>query len=250
MQNQAFTISLLLAGILLVSGCESDTSGLVTPSTDIAANTGVISQANFSILAEDLEPSIFPDPNSNTLTFTELQITVNIGDRFNRVLTDAHTVLFATEWGALKSTSCTHPQYTCCVTEDGTCSITWQTGPSNTAPSDHKNTITAFTLGEEAFADANGNYIFDDGDSSFTDNEEPYVDANKNGIHDQGEQIIDVPNGNDTAGDNGFHDIPDTFFNGGGCTHSSLCSTIMPSVYVWDDVQLNMDGPAEAAARQ
>jgi len=49
-----------------MSGCESDTSGLQTPNTEIAANVGTISQANFSILAEDLEPSIFPDPDSNT----------------------------------------------------------------------------------------------------------------------------------------------------------------------------------------
>jgi len=242
MQNRAYTISLLLTGVLLMSGCESDTSGLQTPNTEIAANVGTISQANFSILAEDLEPSIFPDPDSNTLEFTELEITVNIGDRFNNILTNKHTIYFKTEWGLLQNSSC--------VTEDGTCSVRWQTGPSNTAPADHKNTITAYAIGEEAFMDANGNNIFDDGDTVFTDNEEPYVDANRNGIYDQGEQIIDVPNGNDLAGNNGVHDIPDTFFNGGGCTHSSLCSKVMPSVYVWDDVQLNMDGPAEAAARQ
>lgn len=234
MIKRVLTLSASLAAILLVTGCDSDNSSYETPNADLATNSGVISQKNFTVLSEDLAPSIFADPGICAFTYTELKITVNIGDRVNRVLTDKHQVYFETEWGLLKNSSCT--------TENGTCSVTWTTSSCDGVPSDHINTIMAYSVGEESFDDANGNNIFDDGDTTFDDLEEPFVDANNNGIYDSGERIIDVPNGNDPAGNNGVHDIGDGFFNGGGCTHSSLCGDFK-KVSVWDQVVINMDGP-------
>jgi hypothetical protein len=237
--NNRFLAITLLASSMCLAGCSEDNSSFETPNTsDTPINSGTVSQNNFTILAENLEPQIFADPASNVFTYTELTITVRIGDRKNQRLTDEHTVFFKTEWGLIDPS---------CVTEDGFCTVKWSTSSGSEAPTDHKNTIMAYTLGEESFTDVNGNAIFDDNDNatpSFEDIEEPFVDSNRNGIHDSGEQIVDVVNGNDpTAPTNGLHDIGDTFFNGEGCTHSSLCSINHKSIYVWDDVQLLMDGP-------
>ncbi len=231
-------ISLVASSAIFASGC-GDTSSLETPNTNIdtTLNSGVISQNNFTILSSDLTPSIFADPASNTFTFTELDITVRIGDRNNQVLTDAHTVFFKTEWGLIQPS---------CVTENGTCSVTWQTSSGDEAPDDHKNTIMAYSIGEESFTDTNGDAIFDDSDSIFADQEEPYVDSNRNLMYDTGEPVKDVVNGNDPTGTNGEHDFGDSFFNGNGCTHASLCSESVKTIYVWDDVQINMDGPPTA----
>lgn len=235
MQNCCIKYSFILFGGLLLASCGQDTSSFETPNTNIASNPGTVSHANFTILVEDLQPPIFASPTSNTFTFTELDVTVRIGDRNNEVLSDAHTVYFKTEWGLMNPPSC--------VTEAGTCTVSWQTSSGGTAPSDHKNTIMAYTLGEESFIDANGNALFDDGDTTFTDIEEPFVDSNRNQVYDAGEPIVDAINGNDLTGANGVHDIGDTFFNGAGCTHSSLCSTTVTSIFVWDDLEIDMDGP-------
>lgn len=234
-------IALIVSSAVFVSGCDDD--AFETPDSsdgDIPLNSGAVSQNNMTILSSDLTPAIFPDPNSNTFIFTELTITVNIGDRHNQILTDQHTVFFKTEWGLIEPS---------CITEDGSCSVKWTTSSANSAPTNHLNTIMAYTNGEESFTDVNGNGIFDNDDNatpSFDDIEEPYVDSNGNTSYDSGEPIVDVVNGNDPTGNNGVHDIGDMFFNGTGCTHSSLCSTVETSIAVWDDLQLNMNGPPPA----
>lgn len=237
MNNRFLIIApMLVCSTLILSGCSDDNSSFETPNTnpDITTNPGTVSQNNFTILSSDLNPSIFPDPGSNTFTFTELTITARIGDRNNQLLSDEHTIFFKTEWGLIQGS---------CVTVDGTCTVTWQTSSADSAPADHKNTILAYTVGEESFTDVNGNGIFDDIDSTFDDLEEPFVDSNRDLVYNTGEPIVDVINGNSQGAINGAHDIGDTFFNGAGCTHSSLCSTFQ-SIQVWDDVQIDMNAPA------
>jgi len=233
--------SLIISCALFATSCSEDNDSFETPnSSGTSNNSGVISSDNFTVLSENLTPDIFADPTSNTFTFTELKITAKIGDRNNQKLVDTHTIFFKTEWGLIEPS---------CTTVDGSCSVVWQTSSGGTAPADHKNTILAYAIGEESFSDVNGNAIFDNGDNdtpSFFDIEEPYVDSNRNLMYDFGEPIVDVINGNDSTGDNGQHDFGDTFFNGIGCTHDSLCSTTQKTIYVWDDVQIDMDGPPPA----
>lgn len=70
-------------------------------------------------------------------------------------------------------------------------------------PRDGLVTIIAYTTGEEAFNDANGNGQYDAGVDTFSDMSEPYVDANDNGVYDgpnpalgfPGEEFTDI-NGN------------------------------------------------------
>ena len=226
-----------MLGIAACTGNDLTGAGTDASSNDdFITNPGVVSQDNFIVLASDLEPAIFADPGSNTHTFTEVNITVKLGDKKNQRLTDTHTIHFRTEWGLITPS---------CITENGECTVLWNTSSSEQAPGDHLNTILAYTVGEESFDDTNGNFIYDDLDTTFRDLEEPFVDSNWNGTHDAGEPIVDVVSGNDPTGVNGVHDFGDMLFNGAGCTHSSECST-RTTIYVWDDVELDMNGPAAA----
>lgn len=242
-------IALIASCAVFVSGCDDD--GFETPDstdTDTPPNSGIVSQRNLSILADNVNPPIF-DTVENTATDTSVIITVKIGDKNNELLTDAHTVFFATEWGLIEPS---------CVTENGTCSVTWQSSLALgvDVPTDYLTTITAYTLGEEDYNDSNGNGEFDDGDTTpfpppdfsgdiFRDREEPYVDVNftDGGFNAAvGDKIIDVMNGND-LGSNGAHDLGDGFLNSPSCTHSTLCSTVRSTIYIWSDTQLDMEAP-------
>jgi len=242
MNNRFLTTATLIAtSTFFVSGC-SDDSPFETPPAegDTPLNAGIVSQKNLSLLASDPQPKIFNDTGG--AVDTELTMTVKIGDSKNQLLTDAHTVFFATEWGLIDPS---------CVTENGICTVTWQTsfapdpsgGAGSTAPADHLVTIVAYTDGEESFVDANGNGKFDDLDTVFYDREEPFVDADLDGTFNAGDTLIDVINGNDTSGINGVHDIGDTFLNSPNCIHSSLCSTVKNTSSIWVDIEIDMDGP-------
>jgi len=234
-------ISGVFAGSLLLAGCDSNDI-FVTPGTTTATtNPGVVSQKNFSILAEDPTPTVI-DPTSGLFTQTDIVMTVFIGDRNNQTISDKHRVYFETEYGLLNPTYCD-------TESNGSCSVTWSAikRPEPGGPgSDFYVTITAYTAGEEAFTDSNGNSVFDNADAGFEDIEEPYVDADRTYANTRsfssGDTIIDVVNTNDPTGVNGQHDIADGFFNGNGCTHSSLCAA-RKSITIWEDNVLKINGP-------
>lgn len=238
MNNRFINIMPLLAcSAIFVSGC-GDTSSFETPNTTgTIANAGTISQTNFSLLTADVAPAVI-DGTTGIFTKTDVELTVFIGDRNNQVLTDSHTINFIAEYGLVEPS---------CVTADGSCSVTWSAikRPEPGGPgSDGFVTITAYTIGEEGFTDTNGNNVFDDGDAGFDDIEEPFVDADdvhgvaSNGFT-AGDVIIDVVSTNDPTGANGIHDDPDGFFNGPGCTHSSLCG-IAQTVSIFDGVTMSL----------
>lgn len=234
-------ILLTLCGMssVLLSGCsESDFEAFEDPgATSVTTNPAVISQKNFSILASDWAPQVI-NPDDGSFTQTEVTLTVFTGDRNNQTVTDGHTIAFVSEYGLINPP-------TCVTGADGTCTVTWSAikRPDDGGPgSDYRVTITAYTTGEETFTDTNGNSVYDDGDSGFEDLEEPFVDADGNDIFSAGDTIIDVVSTNDPTGINGLHDAGDGFFNGLGCAHSSLCATL-PSVMIWDDIVLYIDGP-------
>ena len=230
-------LSSLFISLALLSGCSSDDNPL---SAGGAAGTarGIVSQKNFSVLTADINPGVI-DGTTGAFTKTDVEITVYVGDRNNQLLGDPHTVYFVSEYGLIEPS---------CVTKDGTCSVTWSaiTYPVSGGPaSDGFVTITAYTIGEEGFIDSNGNSTFDDGES-FTDIEEPYVDADwrwelplAGGFYNAGDLVIDVVSLNDPTGKNGVHDIADGFFNGSGCTHSSLCGTAR-TITIFADTGMNI----------
>ncbi len=231
------------SSLFLLASCSESNDSFKTPSATNTSQSGTVSQKNFSVLPEDTQPEIYDE--NGVATDKTLVITVKVGDSNNQLLTDPHTVFFSTEWGLIEPS---------CVTENGICTVNWQTsfGPG-TVPADHLVTITAYTLGEEDYSDTNGNGVFDDGDQPFpasgdlfTDRSEPYVDADLSlffgGTFNGGDSIIDVINGN-VPGKNSAHDNGDGFLNSPTCKHSSLCSTVSPTTYIWDDTVINMDGP-------
>ncbi len=239
MNNRFLNIfSIIASCALFTAGCSEDNSSFETPNTsDTPTNAGTVSHKNFSILASEVQPVII-DPLTDIFTKTDVTMTVFIADRNNQILTDEHTVFFRTEYGVIEPS---------CITENGSCEVTWSAikRPEAGGPgSDLAVTIVAYTVGEESFTDTNGDGIFDDSDTTFVDLEEPYVDADESDTFTAGDGIIDVVNGNDLTGANGAHDIGDTFFNGPGCTHSSLCSTtVITNAIIWDDITLDIDGP-------
>jgi hypothetical protein len=224
--------------LVLLTGCSDGNEGFTDPTiVSTTTNPGVISQKNFSILASDVQPTVI-DPATNIFTKTDVTLTVYAGDRDNQTVTDGHEVYFMSEYGLINPPTCT-------TDENGICEVTWSATkrPDPGGPGDDMLvTITAYTTGEETFADTNGNSLFDDGDAGFEDLEEPYVDVNENDMYNTGDTIIDVISTNDPTGANGVHDIADGFFNGGGCTHSSLCG-VRTSITIWDDIYLKIDGP-------
>ncbi len=236
-------VTLISTSSVLLVGCSEDKfEAFEDPGTaSVTTNPGVISQMNFSILASDWAPTVI-SPDDGSFTKTDVTLTVYTGDRNNQTITDGHTVFFESEYGLINPPSCD-------TGADGTCEVTWSAidhpGPPSAPGGDFRVTITAYTLGEEAFTDSNGNSKFDDGDASFEDIEEPYLDADDSGTFTPGDKIIDVVNTNDPTGINLQHDIADGFFNGGGCTHSSLCGT-RTSITIWDDITLYIDGPPTA----
>ena len=226
-----------LATSLLLAACGDGDVFLTSGTATSTTNPGVISQKNFSILADNPTPTVI-DPSTGSFTKTDVELTVYVGDRDNQTITDSHTVLFVAEYGLI------NPPY-CETDSSGTCSVTWSAikPPEVGGPgSDLIVSVTAYTLGEETFTDTNGNGIYDDGDAGFEDLEEPYVDADTSFSFSSGDTVIDVVSTNDPTGVNGQHDIGDGCFNGGGCTHSSLCAS-RTSVTVWDTIYLQIAGP-------
>jgi hypothetical protein len=96
-----------------------------------------------------------------------------------------------------------------------------------------RSPLLVTAIGEESFIDANGNGVFDAGDTvafnstistkAWDDTQEPFLNINEhydgNGVpvYDAGDPFIDFNN-------NGSHDGPDGAFNGPLC-QGSLCST-------------------------
>lgn len=239
--NKMLVICIGMSSMLLI-GCADNNEAFQDPSTaSVTINPGVISQMNFSILASDWAPTVI-DPADGSFTQTDVTLTVFTGDRNNQTVTDGHTVLFESEYGLINPPSCT-------TGADGTCEVTWSAidhpGPPSAPGGDFRVTVTAYTTGEEAFTDSNGNSLYDDGDTGFEDIEEPYLDADNDGTFTPGDKIIDVVSTNDPTGVNLAHDIADGFFNGGGCTHSSLCG-VRASLTIWSDITLYIDGPPVA----
>jgi hypothetical protein len=218
--------------MLSVAGCESDNSAFQTSGTSNTANSGTISQNNFSLLTADVAPGVI-DVTTGIFTKTSVELTISIGDRNNQLLTDAHTINFISEYGLVDPS---------CVTKDGECKVTWTAikRPDAIGPgSDGRTTITAYTSGEEGFIDTNGNNVYDDGDARFDDIEEPFVDADENGMFNDGDVLIDVISTNDSTGLNQMHDSADGFFNGSGCQHTSLCAD-RKEIIIFDSVSMNL----------
>lgn len=222
--------SVLLSASTLLAGC--DENELLAESNNVQQNSGVVSAKHFNLLFDNTNPPVY-DVTEDTLTSQDVVVTISIGDRNNRLLTDPHTVFFETEWGLIDES--------CTTGSEGTCEVVWRSreDPRFDVP-DGYVTITAYTVGEEEFIDTNGNGLYDDGDAGFVDLPEPFVDADLNGSFSTGDTIIDRPNEFDPAGTNLAPDGGDGLFNGLGCTHSTQCSTTFTNSWIFDQGRLDL----------
>lgn len=190
-----------------------------TQSDLLTINTGLPDQNSMSISATVLNPEAFNRDGETS------EINVRLADSFNNPVPDGTAVSFTTEGGSIESS---------CLTQNGTCSVTWTS--QSPRPDDHRVTILATAIGHETLFDTNGNNLFDDEDGSaiadgldagfytsnfaasgFIDHSEAWRDDNENGVKDATENVFFDFNGD------GQFSAADGLFNGPQCTHSSLC---------------------------
>jgi hypothetical protein len=260
------TLILLSSACGFLASCSNDT---VTSSASTAgsSNTGVLDASTPTGIITHRDFSINFDPGSaNVFTTTkgfdggvEVAVTVSASD-IHDLLVEGQTVKFRTEWG-------TFPEGDTCVLTDGHCSIKWLPGDAYTAPSalfpsatppesaECQVAFTAWTIGEEKFADANDNGLFDAGET-FLDLPEPYLDINESGLwtnvstgyvtgwdgagfcnSDGVCELIDVDN-------NGVHTVGDGKYNGSLCAsnNSAQCSSNTSTV-IWTTSYLYISDP-------
>jgi hypothetical protein len=236
------SFSLIASSAFLVTGCGGDNSSFAKNTSGTSTNNNLISQNNFTILGDPVDPAFF-DPATSTFSTVTSTISVQIGDNDNQLITGSRVINFRTEWGLIEPN---------CTTANGICSVTWRSGSPDTRPADLQNNIIAYSNdGQESFSDLNGNGIFDDGDifgsSIYLDMQEPFVNVDESFAGGSpsfttGDIIIDTINGLDLTGANTKHDDGDGLFNGPDCAHSSLCSTTRSTVTVWESFSQTLNG--------
>lgn len=209
----------LLFSLMFLAACSQDDAASLTSGGSSSNNladsipTGIVTHRDFQILFDDPAPEIFDQDGA----YTQKEITVSISaDDVNDLIVSGQTVKFRTEWGSFKD------EKDACTLENGSCFVTWIPGGASNPvtgqtppPADCLVAFTAWTVGEEKFADVNDNGRFDSGEV-FIDLEEPYLDINSNAQYDAACNVDLVCEMIDTN-DNGLHDGGDGLYNGSLC---------------------------------
>jgi len=242
-QEVNFSLTTELGGITLSPDTvETDSDGLastIVQSGNVATAVGVIATIDGTTISTQSDlltiTTGVPDQNSVSLSAsvfnpeafeidgTQSTISVRMADIFNNPVPDGTAVTFTAEGGSIGSS---------CTTVGGVCSVTWSS--QNPRPSNGRATILATAIGNESYIDANGNGVFDAGDSfgPSDDLPEAFVDYNEDDAWDLGEPFVDFNN-------NMVFDAADTQYNGTPC--SSNCSETTKTV-VRDSLVLTMSG--------
>ncbi|MGL6070528.1 hypothetical protein, partial [Craterilacuibacter sp.] len=134
-----------------------------------------------------------------------------------------------------------------CITKDGTCSVNFSSsGKREKLVKDEplklagRQTIVAYMIGEESFADTNGNGSFDAGEK-FGDLKQAYIDMNQNGSFDHALTTVD---GAATGEEPFAFDAGATPSAGDGCFNGALnkAATCNASTTVRDSVVVVWSG--------
>lgn len=227
-------LSLVLFGIMgtpCILSCTGDIEGFTGLDS---SSTNIISSAHFSIGLSPINPSVIVvDTTASTTTYhggIEVEVIATAGDRSNALVTSG-TVYFETEYGLLSTSSCE-------IDATGTCSVTWQSELDFTllnggTSGNTENSITAYTTGEEAFIDLNGNDAYDNGETFF-DTDEPYIDTDDDGFYAPPDRLIDIDS-------NGIHTPGDTKYNGSAdCNHPTNCDSAITSKTIYDITRIQL----------
>ena len=171
-----------------------------TQSTSLVVSSGVPDQDSMTISLSQLNPEAF------SLNGTEINVTAFAADHFNNPVPDGITFSFTVEGGQIQPS---------CISENGSCSVTWTS--QNPRPAGGFVTMMVTAVGGESFQDENGNGVFDEGDG-FDDLTEAFRDDNEDTVRDFGEPFIDF-------NVNGQFDLADGLYNGPLCEDPSRCAT-------------------------
>lgn len=189
------------------------TPTISTQSNQLSVSTGVPTQNEFSMAVGS--GTTCPNVEAFDIDGVNVPVTVRLADRFSNPVADGTAVQFNAQGGHIVA------QCTTGGAEAGACSVNWTS--ANPRPSVGagnrigRATILAQAIGEESFVDANGNGVFDPGET-FTDLSEGYRDDNGNNTYDVGEYFYDFNN-------NGTRDGPDGLFNGVLCNDPARCDS-------------------------
>jgi adhesin/invasin len=238
-----------VAGTVTIIATVSGTS-LSSSSSTISIGGGVASAGHFTLATTKKNlPGL-------VIANDQATITAYVADRFgNYNLLEGTSVSFYTEAGAIDRSNTTDSTGATSVTfrtQDpmpaDVAIQSWETSLINRLnstyslsiptdgsvhPRDGWVTVLAVVQGEEAFDDANGNGMYDLGES-FTDLGEPFIDKDNDGVRDSSnpfEEYIDV-NGN------GQYDGPNGVWDGPDCTASGCQKSKM----IWKGITLAFTG--------
>ncbi len=261
MYSKFYKIIMLALVAGLVSGCGDEGDGStfgtvgtgggnsITPSEPIGIIAGdgffmLFNPAVLSVIAAD-----FPD---NAYIQQESTITVFADNIFDGVAPSGQIVKFKTEWG-------TFVDGDTCTLESGSCSITWSSGAPWSTPPDCRVAFTAWTIGEEVFADT-GNGLFDAGETLLLDYPEPVLDVDSDGFYNSTvitfegvPEFIDmnVINGDTSAGGgkDGIFTPADGLYSGTLCASDNTANcTINTSRVIFAVADLFLADPGTVAA--
>ena len=159
---------------------------LTTQSNQLVISTGRPAQDSFSLSATTL------NIDGGNVDGVETTLTVRAADRMANIVADGTTINFIAEGAQIRGqpsvgTGGTGRPSPPVPRSMGTCSVTLVSAeyrprndsePSGLATA-NRVTVTAYTLGEESFVDANGNNVWDSGET-WDDLGDVFVDNNEN----------------------------------------------------------------------
>jgi hypothetical protein len=192
-------------------------TALTTLSSILAVSTGVPDQAHFSL------SSSIGNCEGRDIDQTCTFITAALGDHFGNPVPDGTAVNFSSESGTIGASCVTGSLPPAGATPDdalqgqttnsrtgpgsGTCTVELRSGAPRKA--DGLVTVLAYALGEETLFDANGNNVFDSGDTFTDKSPDVFRDDDENGAWSPGEPCIG-PNNNglcSTPGDGVYNGV-------------------------------------------
>ena len=198
------TAGTVTTSVRVTATVTSITPNIATQSSQLTVTTGIPDQDSFSLAVKCQNVEAW------NLDGVQVAVTARLADRFNNPVPDNTAVTLTTEGGNIIP-QCLTSTIVGANAESGFCTVNWTS--ANPRPSDGRSTLLATAIGEESFRDANGNGVFDNGET-FTDLGERFLDLNENGTYDAGEPIYDFNN-------NGIRDPADGIFNGVLCADTT-----------------------------
>ena len=194
------TVTTLVSGgtmptsVRVVATVHGSSPAITSVSNLLVVSTGVPDQRHFSLSTQT--------GNCEGLDFDQTCsiVTATLGDHFGNRAPDGTAVNFSAEGGVIDAS---------CVTDalSGTCSVTLRA--SSPRPANGRVTVLAYAVGEESLVDANGNNVFDAGDTFADKSPDIFRDDNENGVWTAGEPCVG-PNSNgtcSTAGDGQYNGV-------------------------------------------